>query len=295
MSGQYEYTSLIWPSFLTVLLLIILSVYSGRRRSVPGASPFTIACLCAALWAAGSMMEYAALNLATKIAWVKFQSAWHVPIVTAVTCFILEYTWPGRWLTRRVSALLSVAPLLTVVLMLTNNLHHLAWRRVEFDGSSIQLIFGPAGWLVVAYAIGMLGIVSLIAFDLAGNFASLECGYNVIYDFGGYYPPVEPAPTFNLAEPVSAIPLKFSLAGDQGLDILADGFPTMQEVVCDTLEPIGDPFATRPAGNSGLSYDPLTGWYIYVWKTGKNLAGICQVITVQLIDSTGHLAYFRFE
>jgi hypothetical protein len=99
----------------------------------------------------------------------------------------------------------------------------------------------------------------------------------------------------NPAVPGSAIPLKFSLAGDQGLDILAEGFPTMQQVSCDMLEPVGDPSETKPAGNSGLSYDPETGWYNYVWKTDKKWAGSCQALTLQLIDGTQHMAYFHFQ
>ena len=144
---------------------------------------------------------------------------------------------------------------------------------------------------------GSVGLKSLTftAFDLAGNSSSQECSYNVIYDFGGFYPPVAAAPGMNPAVSGSAIPLKFSLAGDQGLDIFSAGFPTMQPVSCSTLEPAGDPSATKPAGNSGLSYDPETGWYNYVWKTGKNLTGTCQALTLQLIDGTQHIAYFMFE
>jgi hypothetical protein len=136
--------------------------------------------------------------------------------------------------------------------------------------------------------------LTFTATDLAGNFAGLECGYNVIYDFGGFYPPVEPMPALNSAEAGSAIPLKFSLAGDQGLEILAEGFPTVQPVACDTLQPTGDPSAAKPAGQSGLSYDPLTGWYNHVWKTDKAWAGTCQALTIQLVDGTQHVAYFQF-
>ena len=55
------------------------------------------------------------------------------------------------------------------------------------------------------------------ALDFAGNSATKECTYSVIYDFGGFYPPVNPAPALNQAKAGSAIPLKFSLGGDQGL------------------------------------------------------------------------------
>ena len=38
-------------SIFTIPPLIALSVYSGRRRSLPGVLPFTIACPFAAAWA----------------------------------------------------------------------------------------------------------------------------------------------------------------------------------------------------------------------------------------------------
>jgi len=165
MTWNYTYTPYIWPSVFTVLLLSMLSVYSWRRRNVPGALPFTIACLFATAWAAGSVMEYAAVDLATKITWAKFQAAWGMPVVTAVTCFVLEYTWPGRWLTRRNLALLSIPPLLILGLILTDNLYHLAWRGFNFN-RSIQPQVGPGGWLSFAYAFGVLGVINIIAFAL---------------------------------------------------------------------------------------------------------------------------------
>ncbi|HLO13613.1 MAG TPA: hypothetical protein VK206_02215 [Anaerolineales bacterium] len=54
MNGQFAYTPYIWPPVLMAVLMIILSVYCGHRRSVPGAIPLTIASLFAATWAAGA-------------------------------------------------------------------------------------------------------------------------------------------------------------------------------------------------------------------------------------------------
>lgn len=66
MSWPNFYTAYIWLPFLTVLFLITLSLYSWRRRSVPGALPFMIGCLFAALWVTGVILEYAAVDVATK-------------------------------------------------------------------------------------------------------------------------------------------------------------------------------------------------------------------------------------
>jgi PAS domain S-box-containing protein len=159
MVGSYNYTSYIWPSVCTLLLLMGLAVYSGRRASVPGARAFAAGCLLAAAWAAGSAMEIAAVDVGTKIFWAKFQAAVRLPAVTAITCFILEYTWPGRRLTRRYLALLSLAPLLVLILILTNPLHNLMWTGFEYDGS-LTLLKGVATWIgiVYSYALGLVDI-----------------------------------------------------------------------------------------------------------------------------------------
>ena len=140
-------------------LVIALSVYSGRRRSVPGALPFAIGSLFAAFWASGSVMEVAAVEVQTKIFWFKFQGVWQLPTATATTCFILDYAWPGRWLTRRNLVLLSIPCLLLFGMILTDDLHHLTWRRFVYDGTVIPLR-GPGNWMLFAYGYA-LGIVNL--------------------------------------------------------------------------------------------------------------------------------------
>jgi hypothetical protein len=89
-----------------------------------------------------------------------------------------------------------------------------------------------------------------------------------------------------------AVPVKFSLAGFQGMDILA-GAPQVVFVNCMTgpSDPITD---ASTAGNSGLHYDATTDQYIYVWKTDRNWAGKCAKLVVTLKDGTSHEAWFRF-
>ena len=157
-------TPTIWPLLLTILLFLALATYSWRRRNVPGALPFTIACLFGAAWMASFMMEYAAVDLATKVSWAKFRGLCGVPIITAVTCFVLDYTWPGRWLTRRNLALLSIPVLLSAALILTNDSHHLIWIGLPLVEGAIQQHFGLASWFGVVYCFVVLGAVNLVAF-----------------------------------------------------------------------------------------------------------------------------------
>jgi len=162
MNSLYSYSPDIWLPVFTVFLLIALSVYSGRRRSVPGALPFAIGSLFTALWAIGSVMEYAAVDPEVKITWLKFQAVWQLPASTAITCFILEFAWPGRWLTRRNLLLFLIVPLLNVAAILTDDLHHLQWLGFGLDGSVIPS-YGPGGWFFLACIYG-LGFVNLMVF-----------------------------------------------------------------------------------------------------------------------------------
>jgi PAS domain S-box-containing protein len=162
MTRTYAYTTYIWPSILTILLLIVLAVYTWRRRNVPGALPFTLALLFGALWSVGSALEYAAVDLAVKIAWIKFQAAWQLPSAIAITGFLLEYAWPGRWLKRRNLILLSIPTLLIILFILTDGLHHLFWRSFEFEGTVTPLL-GPVGWTGVAFGYSLL-IVNFFVF-----------------------------------------------------------------------------------------------------------------------------------
>jgi hypothetical protein len=137
--------------------------------------------------------------------------------------------------------------------------------------------------------------LTFTAVDLAGNSASQECSYKVIFDFGGFYPPVESAPTLNMVKAGQAAPLKFSLAGDQGLDVIAAGYPASRPVQCVTLEPAGPLVATQPPGNSGLRYAAGNGEYVYVWKTDKAWVSTCRLLLLRLVDGTEHKAYFQFK
>ena len=154
MNWHFTYTPSVWPSLITFLFLITLSVYSWRRRNVPGALAFAISSLFAALWAIGSVMEFVTVEMATKIFWFKFQGVWYLPYVAAVTGFILEYAWPARWLTRRNVTLLAIPCLIVFMLVLTNDLHHWIWRGFEYDGRVIPLR-GPVNWIFLVYAYGL--------------------------------------------------------------------------------------------------------------------------------------------
>ncbi len=116
----------------------------------------------------------------------------------------------------------------------------------------------------------------------------------LLYPFSGFLSPIDAAPTLNVLKAGAAVPVKFSLGGDQGLNILAAGYPQSQQIDCTTLVPSGSPAGTTAAGSSGLRYDATAGQYIYAWKTDKAWAGTCRAFILKLADGTTHEADFQF-
>lgn len=98
--------------------------------------------------------------------------------------------------------------------------------------------------------------------------------------FSGFLAPVANPPTANFVKAGQAIPVKFSLGGDFGLNIFAPGSPGSQQVGCTLSPSTSEITATVTAGNSGLTYDPVTQTYTYVWKTEKSWANTCRRLTI---------------
>ena len=143
-----------------------------------------------------------------------------------------------------------------------------------------------------------IGVKDVIftAFDYAGNSEPNTCSYSVIYNWDGFFQPVDNFPAWNKAKAGSAIPVKFSLGGDQGLNIFASGYPKVLTIPCTSGYTTADLIEeTVTAGGSSLVYDAIEGQYVYVWKTAKTWATKCYQLEVKLIDGTSHYAKFTFK
>ena len=119
--------------------------------------------------------------------------------------------------------------------------------------------------------------------------------FQELFQFGGLFPPVDNPPTVNVLKAGSGVPVKFSLNGNQGLNIFETGFPKSQAITCDSTSPLDVLEETVSAGSEGLIYDSGAGQYIYVWKTDKSWAGSCRQLVLNLIDGTSHIAKFKFK
>ncbi len=132
-------------------------------------------------------------------------------------------------------------------------------------------------------------VVTCTATDAAGNTGTGSFSVTVQYDWAGFFAPIDNAlpdgtSVYNSVKAGAIVPVRFTLGGDMGLDILAGGSPTSRAVSCEAAFPVDALEETATAGGTSLSYD---GTYVYKWKTDKSFKG-CRELTVTLKDGTTH-------
>ena len=125
------------------------------------------------------------------------------------------------------------------------------------------------------------------------NVATMSFQIHVTYDGTGFFRPIDNLPVVNTVKAGSAVPVKFSLGGDQGLDILASGYPRSGTINC-TASNQDEITETVTAGQSSLTYDMSAGQYVYVWKTERTWSG-CRVLQLKLRDGRSYYATFQFR
>ncbi|MFY9611832.1 MAG: PxKF domain-containing protein [Blastocatellia bacterium] len=137
--------------------------------------------------------------------------------------------------------------------------------------------------------------VAIRATDAAGNYTQCTAQLSVYYNFAGFFQPVDNLPIVNTVKAGSAIPIKFSLSGYQGLNIFSTAYPLSAVIACNFTDPGAAVEETVNAGGSSLNYDLATDQYIYVWKTEKSWANSCRQLVVVLKDGNLHRANFKFS
>ena len=133
-----------------------LGWHAWRNRALPGALPFVVITLIAAIWAVENALELVSVGLQSKLLWADLQYLSIVSMPVAWLVMALDYTGRRAWLTRRNLIALSIVPLVSLALMWTNGHHHLmratAWLDTSGSYAAVGRTFGPWFWVHTAYS-----------------------------------------------------------------------------------------------------------------------------------------------
>src|SRR5206468_13095756 len=82
-----------------------------------------------------------------------------------------------------------------------------------------------------------------------------------------------------------AVPVKFSLHGDRGLDVISR----------TAWRPCGVPTNDSATAFGSLAYNSGPDRYTFTWPSTKTWAGSCKEFQLTLRDGTTHAAYVSFR
>ena len=88
--------------------------------------------------------------------------------------------------------------------------------------------------------------------------------------------------------------IRFSLGGNQGLDIFKNDHPMSASYPCGSTPPSVGNEPTRLQGESGFRYDAGADEYTIKWNVDKSWKGTCRVFVLGLSDGSTHNLAFRF-
>ena len=114
-----------------------------------------------------------------------------------------------------------------------------------------------------------------------GQTATDTATVNVIWNFGGFSGKNEGRPSLTSGKAGANLNLRFTLGGNQGMDVIAAGYPRSGAFTCGG-SPLLD--ATEPVSADLNISDG--GQYLFNWKTNKAWANTCRSFVLKLADGT---------
>lgn len=142
--------------WIAALALGVLAVRVWRQSQIARPIAFSVVVMltAAALWCVAYLVEIYTVDPVLKLAAYRAKFLWIAISPVAWFTFAVRYIGRDYWLTRRNLLLLGIIPLITTVLVWTNEWHHAMWvRNTLVPVNNIQVIVSdPAWWFWVHFA-----------------------------------------------------------------------------------------------------------------------------------------------
>jgi len=251
------------PNPYTIALLAISASMLGgvvpvawKRRRLPGGYAFLVLASATFGWTLGYGLELGAPSLNVKLLLTDLEYLGIVTVPAAWFVFALQYTHHGKWLTRGRLIGLAAIPVITLLLLWTNDFHGLMQQNVVLDVSgpfpAIAKTYGPWFWIYYAYSFFLLLIGSIFLLQRLTHLTSSHGGQAVSLLFAVIPPWIVNA--FHLARlyPIHRLdltPIAF------GASVFALTFALYRYRLLDLI-PLAQDVAVREIGEGLIITDP---------------------------------------
>ncbi|HBV99466.1 MAG: hypothetical protein JL50_02510 [Peptococcaceae bacterium BICA1-7] len=145
-----------WVPIISGLITIALGSYAWRHRTVRGAFPFAVSMAVVTVWSWANALEMSGADLPTKLFWANAQYFAYAFSPVTLVIMVSYFTNNERWINRRNIILLCFIPLITNLLVWSNEFHGLIRQNVYLDQSGLFPVvaktYGPWFWVHIVYA-----------------------------------------------------------------------------------------------------------------------------------------------
>jgi PAS domain S-box-containing protein len=164
----YHFTSNMLPLVVAAAISGALAWYTWQNRRTAGATPFSLLMFILFEWGISYILELAATDLSLKVFWANVSFIGVVATPVAWLTFAFEYTGRKVWLNARRLAILSIIPLTTIIIVFTNESHHLfrTSEKLASEGGFLLLDTVNGSWFWVhaayTYTLIMIGLFLIV-------------------------------------------------------------------------------------------------------------------------------------
>ena len=137
---MFEYTPYILPFTVSAIVVAVLGLYAWQYRYRDVAKAFAIVMLLSFIWTVGFTLEHATIGLSGKIFWSNVAVSAIALIPASWTVMALMYIDSYRNV-KRLVPLLFIIPALSIILMWTNDFHHLFRNHPFIDSTTTSFAY----------------------------------------------------------------------------------------------------------------------------------------------------------
>ena len=201
-------------------LLSLLALIAIWRRTALGSLNLSLLLASMLVWSGLAATRWMDIPLATKVLWFNTMYMAVAALPTLFLLFILEFTGNMNWLNPRRLWLLAVHPLASLLLVWTNQYHHIYYLSVRAaqynEFATIQFVRGP--WYFANLAYSYLIIIAALIVLVSGAIRSgpmYRQQYGMVL-FGSLLPWIGSIYTesnYNVLAGIDLVPITLGLSG----------------------------------------------------------------------------------
>lgn len=150
-----QFSMIIVPSIIAGGLGIIITLVLLKRRETQGAIPLALLFISISLWSFSYALEVMVLELSAKIVFLNLEFIGIVWVSVFWLLFCLQYTKIHVLTTRNFFLMFSWIPIITIILVYTNQYHHLVLSNITIDLQQsviLNLDYGVWFWVNAVYS-----------------------------------------------------------------------------------------------------------------------------------------------